>query len=598
MAKVAGNAKIILSLDDRVKAGLAKVLSQAEMIGGKLKAVGAAAMALGGGIVTALGGAATAFANAGSELADMSKRVNFSVESLSELKYAAEQNGSSLEAIEGGSRKISKLLLDAGNGAEAAVTTLSQLGLTYQQLANLRPEDQFQLVAERIAAITNPAERAAMALQVLGKRGPELLPMIENLAAAREEARQLGLVMSEEDAAAADVLGDAIDRVKAQAKGLAINLGAAVSGPMIEFAGWVSQHLSQLIQWIQSNQELVILLAKIGVTLGATGAAAYGVGTAFTSVQSAIDTVVKSLNLMVAHPVLAGLAAITAAVIYLANEFRKAHDAWNEFDDAMAKNDSKQSITPLGDLNKMIQRYEQLTAKGNRSTEETREAVELVRKLREEYGDLAVSVDKQGNLANVDQIKAQLATARGGRSRAVIKNQLEFAKSSLAIANNRKGATEGDLATRRLAVEKLRQELELYDRTLAGATPTATVSATMPQMPVEPDALKDKGKEAGAKFGKAFIDFFKDKVEGAGDFVGDTLGGGLDSLLAMGSDAWQKIKDAQQLSPEVIAAKPQAALLDATFAAQQFGGRNEELQVLKDIRDNTKEKSTEGVPVT
>ena len=59
---------------------------------GSFLAVGAA----GGAVIGALGLAVSSFAKAGDEIQKMSMRTGFSTESLSEMKFALEQSGSSI----------------------------------------------------------------------------------------------------------------------------------------------------------------------------------------------------------------------------------------------------------------------------------------------------------------------------------------------------------------------------------------------------------------------------------------------------------------------------------------------------------------------
>lgn len=106
----------------------------------------------------------------------MSARTGISVESLSELGYAAQQSGTHMETLEGGVRKLQKFLVAAAQGSDSALSVLRDLGLTLADLGRLTPDQQFERIADRIARIPDPALRAATAMELFGKTGTALLP--------------------------------------------------------------------------------------------------------------------------------------------------------------------------------------------------------------------------------------------------------------------------------------------------------------------------------------------------------------------------------------------------------------------------------------
>src|SRR5579885_1790805 len=209
----AGGAFVELFADDsKLVRGLRAAQKKLQAFGAVVQSLGKGLFGIGAGLGTPMATAAKLFADAGSDLVDMSQRTGASVEALSELGYAAEQSGSDLATLEGGLRKMQKAVVAAANGSDSAVATLSQLGLTAQQLQRLSPDQQFELIADRLAQIQNPAERAALAMELFGKTGTSLLPLMTNgaegIIALRQQARELGLVMSTEDAQAAEAFGD------------------------------------------------------------------------------------------------------------------------------------------------------------------------------------------------------------------------------------------------------------------------------------------------------------------------------------------------------------------------------------------------------
>lgn len=179
------------------------------------------------------------FLSLGDTLDKMSQRTGFSVEALSELKHAAELSGTSLETVEKGVRGMQRGLLDAERGLSTAVDNLDDLGLSLSELKGLSPEQQFELIASRVAGISDPSQRAAVAMKVFGKAGAELLPLLnsgpDGMARMRKEAQDLGLTMSGDAATSAAKLNDMFSTLWATLKQVAVAVGEALA-PLLEQA--------------------------------------------------------------------------------------------------------------------------------------------------------------------------------------------------------------------------------------------------------------------------------------------------------------------------------------------------------------------------
>jgi hypothetical protein len=326
----AGNAHISVSVDgaDKAFAGLQKKLGK---LGKDLTTIGAPAALAGGAIVAGFGAAALHVADVGGAINDMSARTGIGAEALQELGHAAALSGSSVGTLEKGVLTLAKNVTAAAGGSEGAQAKLAALGLTFEDLKSLSPEDQFALVADRVASIEDPTARAAAATAVLGKSGAQLLPLMmggaQGIAAARSEAQALGIVMSGESVAAADALGDTIDNLTAQFGAVSLQVGAAIAGPLNEFLMYVSSVLPVVIDWIAQNQTLIVVVGGVATAVAAAGAAAVAIGTVlssvgvivtaatatFTALVSVVGVITAGFGLL-ASPVIAVVAA-NAAVI-------------------------------------------------------------------------------------------------------------------------------------------------------------------------------------------------------------------------------------------------------------------------------------------
>lgn len=187
-----------------------------------------AGIAVAGGMLKA----ATETAAYADEIEEASLRTGLSTDTLQELTHAAKLTGSSMEGLEGSVRKMQRFIGDATDGQEAAIKTLDKLGVKFDELEGKSVDEQFMRLAGAVAAIEDPTLRADAAMSLFGKSGTDLLPMLAEgeagLAKMREEAHRLGLVMSQEDVAAAAELQDNIDKLSAKTGALKREIGNAL----------------------------------------------------------------------------------------------------------------------------------------------------------------------------------------------------------------------------------------------------------------------------------------------------------------------------------------------------------------------------------
>ena len=482
----AGRAFVEFFIDDkRFSPVLSKIESKLRSTGTAVQGVGKVLSAAGGSITAAFAGAATAFATTGAALDDMSKRTGVGVTALSELKFAAEQSGTNLETVEKAIRGMQKFTLGAARGTASMTQTLSDLGLSLEQIKNLSPEQQFQTIAAAIAKVPDPSTRAALAMKVFGKAGSDLLPLFSEgpagFAALSAEAHKLGVTLNDEDAQAAAKLDDAIAKLKNQFGGLLVQIGGAIAGPLTDLSAEISNVVASTIQWIGENQGLVAMIAKVGAGIAAAGVTIYALGTAFNTVASAVGVLNTALTLLVAHPVIAGVAAITATIGYLVYEFYKAHDAVTSFDEALQGMGQKRTSFDADELTVLITRYDQLAAKAKLSAQEQEEARQAINKLRTEFGDVDTFV-KDGRIVGADKARAQLSAAQRQKSRLQQRVEISLAEGALNTRIREGDITGEEIDKRKAEIARKREDLARTERIVADAGKLAPGGAVPPQI--------------------------------------------------------------------------------------------------------------------
>lgn len=314
MAKVkAGEAYVRLSLDDELQAGLIKAGDQMKAFGKSVAVAGAALAGIGTAIVTPIVASAKAFADFGDNLDKVSARTGVAVESLSELGFATEQSGASIADLEKAIRGMQRGMFDAKRGAGEMLFALEELGLTYKDLENLSPEDQFQLLGDRLAGIENDSIRAAVSMKAFGKSGSALLPLFGNIKSLREEARALNITMDTDSAKSAAELTDSMNRLNRVFLAIKVSVGSAVAPLLSDLSTRLSFALGEVIKFIKSNQDLIVIALKLGTAIAVVGGALISIGGTiallgftFTGIASAIG---------IAGSVLTGFIGIIGAIV-------------------------------------------------------------------------------------------------------------------------------------------------------------------------------------------------------------------------------------------------------------------------------------------
>ena len=293
----------------------------------------AATAALGG-----LAGLAYKAVTTADDLNTLAKQTGFSTEEIQKMKYAADLVDVSFEDIEGALKKLKpKITEDNKALAELGVTTKNADGSTRDAT------DVFYDAIEALSKIPNETERDQMAMELFGKSADSLAGIIDDGGAAMkaygEQAKEMGLIMSQDTLDSLNTVNDAIDTLKAQGGGALAQLGATVAtvlGPSLEkVIGLVSKVTEAIAKLTPEQAETILkvlaVTASIGPLLKTGGKLISGIGKAMKlapKIKTAISIVTGALS-----PTTLIIAAVVAAVAVLAVIIYKNWDkikAWTK----------------------------------------------------------------------------------------------------------------------------------------------------------------------------------------------------------------------------------------------------------------------------
>ena len=232
--------KARLSLDTALfEKGIAAAHAGAGKLGSAFGAVGGAGMAMWGKLAAAaaaLGGAA-GFVSAtkhvfdfGDELDELSKRTGMTVSNLVVLQQAFRQAGLDAADVGGAINRMQRFIEKAGP---------EKLGEAFYQIRQMKPEQQFQMIAQVIDRLPTATERAAAAMEIFGRGGGKLLALFRDAGQMNEIQQVIGkqaLLLQQN----AEIFSRIADRLKLA--------GEAIKGFFVGVAEKVAPFIDELVE--------------------------------------------------------------------------------------------------------------------------------------------------------------------------------------------------------------------------------------------------------------------------------------------------------------------------------------------------------------
>ena len=330
----AGAAYVELFLRDGLTKGLRAASARLKAWGGAMQSIGTRIAAIGGIVTARIMLAVKSVVDFGSAITKTAVRTGLSVEALSSLGFAAERSGADLETLEVGFRGMAKSLFKAEEGSKRAVKMLEKFGLPLKTLRAMSPEEQFLALADVLAKIENPTTRAGLAMQLFGRAGFKLIPMLAKgragIAALQQEAGTLGRTMTTEDAQAATALAGSWGRLKSIMTGVENVIGSAVVPTILQASNTVKEWGIRVVGFVKNNRAMIVTLFKtalavtaIGTGLVAVGSVIVGVGAVFGTLAGVASAVASAFGVIatVIGALLTPIGLVTAAVVGLVGYF-------------------------------------------------------------------------------------------------------------------------------------------------------------------------------------------------------------------------------------------------------------------------------------
>jgi hypothetical protein len=194
---------------------------------------------------------------AGDHIFDLAQKTGVSVEALAKFGKAAKLGGSDLDEVGKAMVKLSKGLAEtAATGTGPAATALQQLGISATDSSGkLLSADKVMLqIADRFKQMPDGAEKTALALQLFGKSGADIIPVLNQ---GGKEIDAFSTKMTSAFAAKAATYDDNLKVLQGTVSGLGFAIAEAVLPALTNMTVWMTAVTKAVVTGFTSMKEPV-----------------------------------------------------------------------------------------------------------------------------------------------------------------------------------------------------------------------------------------------------------------------------------------------------------------------------------------------------
>lgn len=234
------NTKIIISAENRTRAAFGSVNRQMGDLKTNAAQLGRVFGAVFGAVSVA--GLVAGLKNVTGEMDRVSKaaqKIGTTTESLSALEYAAKLSDVGVQSLQSSLAKLARNLDEAKTGSGEAAKAFARLKIDPRVFSD--PADAMKAIADRFAAMPDGVTKTALAMQLFGKSGADLIPLLNagasGISEMEAEARRLGITFTTEAGKAAEEFNDNITRLQVGLRGFMVETLTPLIPMLVEVSG-------------------------------------------------------------------------------------------------------------------------------------------------------------------------------------------------------------------------------------------------------------------------------------------------------------------------------------------------------------------------
>lgn len=200
----------------------------------------------------------------------LSQRTGIAVPELAKFSKAADLSDVSLEKVGKGLSLLSRKMVEAKSGTASALEPFTQLGVKVTDASGkLRGSGDVLLdVARKFKEMEDGPRKAALAMELFGKSGVDLIPML-NMGDA--EIKKLGTTMSQEFADKAAVFNDRLTTLQANFGELATKLMMALLPALEKIVGVIENVANVFLKLPEPVQAIIGAIGILGTAMAVLG---------------------------------------------------------------------------------------------------------------------------------------------------------------------------------------------------------------------------------------------------------------------------------------------------------------------------------------
>lgn len=227
-------------------------------------------------------------------LDELSAKLQISTEVLSGWSYAAKLSGTDLDTLDKSLGKLAKTMSSALDPKSASANLFKALGVDVVDAeGKLRDvQDVLPDIADKFAAIENPTLKSALAMEVFGKSGTELLEFLSRgssgIERLVEEAKSLNIIITAEQSEAAAQFNDKLEKLGGAVTGMATRLAVDLL-PRLEIL------VDKALEFARDGDRMAEISRDIGNAFDFVSGTAKVFGTALDVVGNKIEGISETL---------------------------------------------------------------------------------------------------------------------------------------------------------------------------------------------------------------------------------------------------------------------------------------------------------------
>lgn len=211
----------------------------------------------------------------------LSMKMGISQTTLEGWGAALKRVGLDQESLAGGMKTLGKHIEGLSSGSEKSAELFAKLntGMSQTELASMGTEQAIKLIADRFAGMSDGAEKATLAQQLLGRAGLQLIPVLNEgsagLAKAAKDAEKFGLVLTDTQRNALLKYDDSLDNLSLALEGFKKQVAAAFAPSLTKtiemMTSAVSYAKSIFTEFANAAEKLFIRFGAIAAVIEIVG---------------------------------------------------------------------------------------------------------------------------------------------------------------------------------------------------------------------------------------------------------------------------------------------------------------------------------------